>query len=78
MGTKIEIPWLKPGESVGIGDLVQQFVDPTHRYANCQRCRDRQARMNQLLTFTGIQTPPPQPQRPHNVPIERPSTDKEV
>lgn len=72
---KIEIPWLRPGESVGIGDLFQQLVDPTHRYAKCQRCRDRQARLNQLLTFTGIQTPP-KPQRPHNVPIERPHQEE--
>lgn len=67
---KIQLPWMKSNEQVGLGDLVQQFVDPNHRYIGCARCRQRQQMLNSLLTFTGTQQQPPTRQ---NVPIERPT-----
>ena len=54
---KVILPWLK--NDVGLGDVVQQLVDPNHKYIGCARCRARQQLLNSLLTFTGTQPQPP-------------------
>ena len=74
---KMEIPWLK--SDVGAGDALKSLLDfvigPNKTY--CQTCDRRRTALNTLFTFSAPRSPV-QPQRPHNVPIERPSTDKEV
>jgi hypothetical protein len=61
---RIQLPWMKSNEQVGLGDLVQQFVDPSHKYIGCPKCRARQQLLNSLLTFTGTVQPPVQQQQP--------------
>ncbi len=64
MSTKIQLPWMKSDEQVGLGDLVSQFVDPQKKYVGCAKCRARQQMLNSLLTFTGTQPPAPQQPKP--------------
>lgn len=60
--SKIQLPFIK--QDVGLGDLVQQFVDPSHRYIGCARCRARQQLLNSLLSFSGPAQQPVQQPRP--------------
>lgn len=55
MPTKVTLPWLK--NDVGLGDVVQQIVDPNHKYIGCSRCRARQQMLNSLLSFSAPQPP---------------------
>ncbi len=74
MSTKIQLPWLRPDEQIGLGDAFKNVTNWLGIQAgpNCG-CETRRLAWNQIITFTGIQTI--QPQRPHKVPIERPPTD---
>ncbi len=63
MPAKVTLPWLRPGQQIGLGDAFKKVTDyfniqPT---ADCH-CEQWRQEWNQLVTFAGAPTPqPPQP-----------------
>lgn len=61
---KIYIRGLK--QDIALGNLVQQAIkatiDPQGRLDNCPVCKERQRRLNELLTITSAPLQPPAPQ----------------